>query len=443
MTAEQKGKISFQKIAPIIALVLAVGFGGAIGAYFLVFCDDCFTSSLMGTESLTPKEKCEKDSRCIPDPLISSPPDISPIGNYKIALIEQIVNGPIIQQALIESNEEFNKMSSSVRGDIIAQREKEWTTAQQDTPFMRSIIYNNIADFLRENIVNPSEEYGDIVFGEHILTNFYGPNVAVTIKTDNYDQSNDEWWQESKKIGRSIVRQCEFDESAQMYSEDIVVKILDKDGAFVGIINSATPCDVTQKASETETKIEPVPLDNITPVGKYKISKLQELMENSIIQEALRKSNEEFTARGESDMLQLREEIVWPSPSEGDPTPFQISILNNEVADILLANLEMQSEEFDEIVFFEFILTNSYGANVAITERTYNYIQSPDEWWQVAVENDVLVRECGWDKSVKMTSEDIIIAIYGDKGKFVGVLNSATACDVIMNKSPAFFGDSN
>ncbi len=104
----------------------------------------------------------------------------------------------------------------------------------------------------------------------------------------------------------------------------------------------------------------------------------------------------------------------------------------------------MQSEEYGEIVFGEFILTNAeVGANIAITTRTYNYIQSPDEWWQVAVENDILVRQCGWDKSVQMTSEDIIIAIYDDKGKFVGVLNSATACDVILNKSPTFYGDSN
>jgi len=103
----------------------------------------------------------------------------------------------------------------------------------------------------------------------------------------------------------------------------------------------------------------------------------------------------------------------------------------------------MQSEEFGEIVFFEFILTDACGVNVAITERTYNYIQYPDEWWQLAKANDILVRQCGWDKSVKMSSEDIIIAIYDEKGDFTGILNSATACDVILNKPAYFYGDSN
>ncbi len=441
MTNVQKEKINFARVAPLIALSFAIGFGVATGAYFIVFCEDCFSPSTT-LVNFSPAEKCEGDSRCIEKPPALPVPEISSMGMIKIGKISEIVNESIIQNALKKSNEEFAVMSDSLRDDITAQREKEWSTVQKSTPFMMSIEYNDVSDFLRENLVISSEEYGDIVFGEHILTNIFGPNVAVSIRTDNYDQSNDEWWQESLKLSRPLVRQCEFDESAQMYSEDIVIKIFDSNGEFIGIMNSATPCDVTQKASETKTKIVPVPLDNITPTGKHKISKLQELMNDPTIQDALRLSNEEFAAIGDMDVMKLREEFVWPPPQK-DVTAFQLSILNNDVSDFLRENLVMQSEEFDEILFGEFILTNSYGANVAITTRTYNYIQSPDEWWQVTVENGFLTRECGWDKSVQMTSEDIIIAIYDDNEEFVGVLNSATSCDVIQSKSPTFFGDSN
>ncbi len=95
------------------------------------------------------------------------------------------------------------------------------------------------------------------------------------------------------------------------------------------------------------------------------------------------------------------------------------------------------------IAFFEFILTDACGVNVAITDRTYNYIQYLDEWWQVSKASDILVRQCGWDKSVKMSSEDIIIAIYDYQGRFAGILNSATDCDVVLNKPAYFYGDSN
>jgi len=153
--SRQKEKIDFQRIAPIIAISFAIGFGVATGAYFFIFCDDCFTLPLTDAVGLPPDKKCEDDFRCIPEPPIIEDPDISEKGFHKISLIQQIVDDPIIQQALKESNEEFDKMSPSVRENIIAQREKEWTTAQVPTPFMRSIIYNDISDFLRTKLVIP------------------------------------------------------------------------------------------------------------------------------------------------------------------------------------------------------------------------------------------------------------------------------------------------
>jgi len=438
MNNTKNEKINYRRIAPIIAVTFAVGFGVATSAYFFIFCDECI-------EIKKPFKKISiaNDNRIIPTP----PPDddiknFTDIGKYKVAFLQKLVREPIIQEALKESIQKDEKMDSDIRRQIVAQREKEWTGSTEPTPFMLSIINNDISDFLRDNLVIQSEEVGDVVFGEHILTNLYGPNVAVSIKTDNYDQSNDNWWKEAEKGGNPFARQCDFDESAQMFSEDIIVKIWDDKGEFIGIMNSATPCDVTQKSTTIETKIKTVSDENITPIGHYKISVLQELMKDPKIQEALRKSNEEW-GKPCPNMEKLRLEIEWPPPNNGEPTPLQLSVLENEVANILRDNLVMQSEEFGEIVFFEYILTDSCGVNVAITERTYNYIQYPDEWWQVAKANDFLARQCGWDKSVKASSEDIIIAIYDDNGEFSGILNSATACDVILNKAPYFYGDSN
>ena len=51
-------KINFQKIAPIIALSFAIGFGVATGAYFLVFCPDCLTPISFGSTTLTIEKKC-------------------------------------------------------------------------------------------------------------------------------------------------------------------------------------------------------------------------------------------------------------------------------------------------------------------------------------------------------------------------------------------------
>jgi len=438
----KKEKINYPRVALLIALTFAVGFGVATVAYFFIFCEECFTI-LVIDEKLAFEEKCDNDPRCINSTIvIDETKNFTEIGKYKVAFLQELVRKPIIQEALKKSIEKDEKMDSDIRTQIKAQREKEWTSSIEPTPFMLSIINNDISDFLRDNLVIQSEDLGDVVFGEHILTNLYGPNVAVSIKTDNYDQSNDNWWKESEKIGNPFARQCDFDESAQMFSEDIIVKIWDDKGEFIGIMNSATPCDVTQRSTEIETKIEPVPLDNITPIGQYKISVLQEIINEPKIQDALRKANDEW-GRPCPNMVKIKEEINWPPPRIGEHTALQLEVLNNDIANILRKNLVMQSEEFGEIVFFEFIITDACGVNVAITEGTYNYVQYQEEWWQVAKANDLLARQCGWDISVKMSSEDIIITINDDDGEFAGILNSATACDVILNKPAYFYGDSN
>ena len=414
-----------------MAIAFVAGFGIA-SAVFLI--------EPSPPTSLSIIDPCSNRDDCIPEIDIIIPRELTEVGEFKNNLASQITHNPIIIDALKKSNKEFSSMSPEIRSDILAQREQEWTSAGTSTPFMNSIINNDIADFLRDNTRIPSEKFGEIVFGEHILTNIYGANVAVTIRTDNYNQANDAWWQESKKIG-TLVRNCDFDTSAQMFSEDIIIKIFDKKGAFLGIMNSATPCDVTKK-SEEETRIEPIPLDNITPLGNHKISYLTELMNESIIQEALAESNAKFDVNC-SDILKFKEDKVWPAPNDGAPTPLQLKILQNKESNFLRENLQHQSEEFGNVAFFEFILTNACGVNVSITERTYNYVQYSDEWWQVANANDILVRQCGWDRSVQMSSEDIIISIFDNDGEFAGIINSATACDVILNKPPSFYGDSN
>jgi len=436
-------KIS-NRVALIIALSFAVGFGAATGAYLIIFCEDCFKNP--GDEPLSPESKCKNDPSCI-DPEITkiNSTIASRIGHEKVTFLNELVKKPIIQNALKTSNQKDSEMDEDIRNQIYVQREKTWTTSIIPTPFMMSIFENDVADFLRENHVVRSEEFGDVVFGEHILTNLYGPNVAVSVITDNYLQSNDDWWQQANHDPEQLpfARECEFDSSAQMFSEDLVIGIFDEKGELIGIMNSATPCDVTQDSLDADKSIKQVPEEKLSDIGKHKIFVLQELMKESTIQEALIQSNQEFSFFTDEELLELKEKKPWPKPDE-EPTEFQLSIINNEVADILRNNLLVESADYGELQFPEMILTNNKGANVASTDRTYNYIQFYEEWWIKASEDKVLVRQCGYDRSIQMNSEDIIIQIFDKNDEFIGILNSASTCDVILDKHKIqFFGDSN
>ena len=431
-------------IALAIVLSFAIGFGIATVAYFAVFCDDCLEAN---PEPQTKSQvKCKEDPRCIQPPALEGNIEAigTPIGEEKSRLLQEMVRHPIIQNALKISNAQDSEMSEGIRAQIYFQREKEWTSSLKNTPFMNSVIQNDVSDFLRENLVIESAEFGAVTFGEHILTNQFGPNIAVSIKTDNYDQSQDDWWQQSFRDidGKPFARECEFDSSAGIFSEDLVINIHDEAGKFIGILNSATPCDVTLKSTEIETKIVPVPLDNITPIGHYKIAYLQEMVKDSAIQNALKVSNHEFSGKNLQDMFQLKQDTAWPTP-DLEPNEFQKSILENRASAFLRENLKINTAEYGVIQFPELILTNAKGATISSTDRTYNYIQTDDEWWQVASENDVLVRQCGPDKSINMNSEDIIIKVFDERGEFIGILNAATPCNVVLNKPLFFYGDSN
>jgi len=438
---------NFPNVASLIAVSFAVGFSIAGIAFLIIFCEGCFLPEPETTDLHDADLKCNNDPRCLPkpDPESIKLEIVTPVGIEKAEKLKQLVREPIIQQILKRSNEKDSKMSNDIRTQIYILLEKEWTNSVEDTSFMESTINNDVSDFLRGNLVIPSEKFGHVTFGEHILTNTYGANVAVSIKTDNYDQSQDDWWQFMLKDedGEPFARECEFDSSAGIFSEDIIIKILDENGEFIGMLNSATPCDVTQESLIEGTPIEYVPLDNITPVGDYKISYLQEFGNDPLIHNALKLSNRDFSGMTDEDLSKLKEDTEWPSPQEGDPNAFQISILENRVSDLLRESLEIQTKQYGQIQFPEMILTNALGATIASTDRTYNYIQSEDEWWKVASQHDVLVRHCGHDKSINMNSEDIIVKIYGDGEEFIGILNVATPCNVILDKPLAFYGDSN
>jgi len=438
-------KKNYSSRAALIIILSLVGFVVAIGTFLLISCEECISIQSLAQKKDLAEKKCIDDPRCIEGThSIVNTTIATKVGKEKVKFLQGLVREPIIQNVLKISNQKNSEMNEDIRNQIFFQREKTWISSLELTPFMTSIIENDIADFLRDNHVIRTEESGDVVFGEHILTNIYGPNVAVSVRTDNYLQSNDDWWQLAKNDQEKLpfARECEFDSSAQMYSEDLVIGIFDTEGELIGIMNSATPCDVTQAYLDADKSIRLVLEEDYSEIGKHKIKYLQELMRDPTIQEALRLSNQEFLSITEEGLLELKE-TPWPKPGDGEPTDLQLAIIYNEVADILRKNLVVESEEFGELLFPEMILTNNKGVNVASTNQTYNYVQNKQAWWIAASENEVLVRDCGFDRSIEMNSEDILIQIFNENMGFVGILNSASICDVILTKPAIFYGDSN
>ena len=142
----------------------------------------------------------------------------------------------IVQKTLLESNQEFDNLSD-IQG-YIDQQDDAWVSTPYETitPFMQSLISNELAGDLKKNFVEKiNPRTGHSVFAELFLTNQYGANVAQSGKTTDYRQDDEDWWQEAKANGISIGK-TEYDESAKTDIVSIGIKITDEDGNFAGVM---------------------------------------------------------------------------------------------------------------------------------------------------------------------------------------------------------------
>ena len=159
--------------------------------------------------------------------------------SLEITGIEELVRVYDLRQSLRDSEQEFQEMEDVYL--IIEQREKEWTDTGLDviTPFMQELINNKISEQLREHANKYQESFGYDLYAEIFVTNTYGVNIAQTGKTSDYIQNDELWWIRAKQDGLYI-SEIHYDESADVYSADIAMRINDNLGEFLGVIKAVT-----------------------------------------------------------------------------------------------------------------------------------------------------------------------------------------------------------
>ena len=159
---------------------------------------------------------------------------------------------------------------------------------------------------------------------------------------------------------------------------------------------------------------------------QFKINELQKLSQNQDIINAIIESNNKFSSMDDPDRYIDEHDIQWIETPKDELSPFMGTILENEIANFLKQKTVISTEDYGDILFPEIIITNAYGANVAITSRTTDYDQADESWWIKSIDEQVQVRDVAWDESAGINSADIVIRIVDDKGNFIGSLKAAT-----------------
>ena len=155
--------------------------------------------------------------------------------NERVESFKAYSKDTVLQQLVAESNTEFEKMGSIQ--SYINQKDLEWASAPKNdiTPFMKELMDNQLSKELREKIKFYEKSFGYRLYGEIFVTNKYGANAAQTGKTTDYRQDDEDWWQKAK-ADEIYTEDLKYDQSSDVYSTAIGIRVDDDNGNFIGII---------------------------------------------------------------------------------------------------------------------------------------------------------------------------------------------------------------
>lgn len=154
------------------------------------------------------------------------------IVDKKREMIEVEVAGhPLI----IDTVKKYNERNKGLSKEDIAKMDQAWMDSKGVTSLMQEFLAGPAAEFLIE-FQEAHNGYAEI-----FLTDARGLNAAMTNKTSDYNQADEEWWVKCYAGGRGFAYYgaIEYDESAMSESIAVYVPVKDPgDQGVVGVIKA-------------------------------------------------------------------------------------------------------------------------------------------------------------------------------------------------------------
>ena len=121
----------------------------------------------------------------------------------------------------------------------------------------------------------------------------------------------------------------------------------------------------------------------------------------------------------QAEIQQLDQQWKAADAANNNNDPLVSSILNNNLS----VELRKYQTKYPENV--EVFLTDLPGVSIASTDRTSDYLQSDEDWWQVAYSNGQYIGQPEFDASTKVLAINIAVAVRApDSGQIVGILRT-------------------
>ena len=160
---------------------------------------------------------------------------------------------------------------------------------------------------------------------------------------------------------------------------------------------------------------------------------------SSLIQSTADESNQTFKKLENIQSFISKRDTEWRETRENELNPLMKELMNSKLSQELRQTLEEFKKGLGYDVFAEVFITNRYGANIAQTNRTSDYRQDDEKWWQEAKKNGLYISDVGFDESANVYSTDICLRIENDQQELLGiikvVLNIRETLDILDKHS--------
>ena len=204
----------------------------------------------------------------------------------------------------------------------------------------------------------------------------------------------------------------------------------------VGIMCVNTSQKALQKSiGESSVALAVETMDKIDRNIYYTIEEFQAYCSDLVLQETVAKSNREFEKLENLQEYINEKNNEWISAQKAATTLLMQELLNNKLSEELRNKMGFHEEKHGYKVFGEVFVTNKYGAIAALTEKTSDYRQDDELWWEKAREDGLYVGDVEYDESSDIYSTAIAIRSNDKEGNLNGVvkvvLNIEETIDII------------
>jgi two-component system sensor histidine kinase/response regulator len=145
---------------------------------------------------------------------------------------------------------------------------------------------------------------------------------------------------------------------------------------------------------------------------------------SALMQEMLKASNADCAAMPDVYSYMDGNDLLWTQSTNPDFHALLDELLASASSQDFMSTLDELSMANGYPVFGEVLVTNAYGALVAMSGQTTDFRQDDEDWWQAAKQDEIYIGDVRYDVDREVHTIDLCVRIDDEDSQMVGILKA-------------------